>query len=94
MHDTMSCVRCQHCAPWSATVRLAARDVPQGSASCRTAADAARSAHGNSLRTAAGCSRAIGQRDWRATMEGCATLRRASVGVALIVHALSLLVFS
>lgn len=56
--------------------------------------DAATFAHGNSLRTAAGCSHAIGQRDWSATMEGCATLPRASVGVDLIVHSLSSLLLS
>lgn len=52
-------------------------------------ADAAKFARGNCLRTAASCSRVIGQRDWSATMEGCTTLPRASVGVELIVHSLS-----
>lgn len=93
MHDTMSCVRYHRRALRSAAVCLAARDVPRGSASCRMTADAAKFVRGNSLRTAASCSRAIGQRDWSATMEGYATLSRASVGVDLMVHSLSSLFF-
>lgn len=86
--------RCRPRALRSAAVRQAARDVTQGSASCRMAADAAKFARGNCLRTAASCSRVIGRRDWSATMEGCATLPRASVGVDLIVHSLSSSLFS
>lgn len=93
MHDVMSCVRCQPRAQSSATARLATRDVPQGSASCRTTADAAKFARGNSSRTAASRSRAIAQWDWSATTEGCAALPRASVGVELTIHSLSSLLF-
>lgn len=66
----------------------------QGSASCGTDADAAKFARGNSLRTVASGSRAIGRKDWNATMEGRTTARRASVGVELIVHSLLLSVIS
>lgn len=93
VHDVKSCVRCQPRAQRSAAARLPARDVPQASASCRTAADAAQFARGSSSRTAVSRSRAIAQRDWSATTEGCAALRRASVGVESTSHSPSSVLF-